>query len=53
MPTAEYIVEQLQIQKLIYAVRTENIPLVQKLCEKGVKNLVNYNDPRIGITPLM
>ncbi|CAF2149794.1 unnamed protein product [Rotaria magnacalcarata] len=53
MPIAEDLVEQLQIQKLIYAVRTENILLVQKLCGKGVKNLVNLNDPRTGMTPLI
>ena len=53
MPIAREGVEQLQIQKLIYAVRTEDIEQVQKLCEKGVPHLVNYNDFDTGMTALM
>ncbi|CAF1196472.1 unnamed protein product [Rotaria sordida] len=53
MPIAQDLVEQLQVHKLIYAVRTDNILLVQKLSEKGVKNLVNYNDPQNGLTALI
>jgi hypothetical protein len=53
MPIARDGVEQLQIRKLIYAVRTEDIEQVQKLCEKGVEHLVNYNDRQNGMTPLM
>jgi ankyrin repeat protein len=53
MPIARDGVEQLQIRKLIYAVRTEDIEQVQKLCEKGVEHLVNYNDRQTGMTPLM
>ncbi|CAF0922340.1 unnamed protein product [Rotaria sp. Silwood1] len=53
MPIAEDRVEQLQMHKLIYAVRTDDILLVHKLSEKGVKNLVNYNDPQNGLTALI
>ncbi|CAF2773868.1 unnamed protein product [Rotaria sp. Silwood2] len=53
MPVAQDRVEQLQIYKLIYAVRTDDILLVQKLSEKGVKNLINYNDPENGLTALI
>jgi hypothetical protein len=53
MPIARDRVEQLQVQKLIYAVRTEDVEQVQKLCEKGVEHLVNYNDPQNGMTALM
>lgn len=53
MPIARDRVEQLQVQKLIYAVRTEDVEQVQKLCEKGVEHLVNYNDPKTGMTALM
>ncbi|CAF1380014.1 unnamed protein product [Rotaria sordida] len=53
MPIARDRVEQLQVQKLIYAVRTEDVEQVQKLCEKGVEHLVNYNDPQNGMTALI
>ncbi|CAF5042353.1 unnamed protein product, partial [Rotaria magnacalcarata] len=53
MPIARDRVEILQVQKLIYAVRTEEIEQVQKLCEKGVEHLVNYNDPQNGMTALI
>ncbi len=53
MPIARDRVEQLQVQKLIYAVRIEDVEQVQKLCEKGVEHLVNYNDPTNGMTALM
>jgi hypothetical protein len=53
MPIARNGVEQLQIQKLIYAVRIEDIEQVQKLCEKGAEHLVNYNDLETGMTALM
>ena len=53
MPIARDRVEQLQVQKLIYAVRTEDIEQIKKLCEKGVDYLVNYNDPQHGTTALM
>jgi hypothetical protein len=53
MPIARDRVEQLQVQKLIYAVRTDDVEQIQKLCEKGVERLVNYNDPQSGMTALM
>ncbi|CAF1023931.1 unnamed protein product [Didymodactylos carnosus] len=53
MPIARDRVEQLQVQKLIYAVRVEDYEQVKKLCEKGVEYLVNYNDPQCGLTALI
>ena len=53
MPIARDRVEQLQVQKLIYVVRTEDVDQIKKLCEKGVEHLINYNDPQNGMTALM
>ncbi|CAF1125757.1 unnamed protein product [Adineta steineri] len=53
MPIARDRVEQLQVQKLIYAVRTEDVDQIKKLCDKGVEHLVNYNDPQTGMTALI
>ena len=53
MPIARDRVEQLQVQKLIYAVGIEDIEQVQKLSEKGVGHLVNFNDSQTGMTALM
>ncbi|CAF0882998.1 unnamed protein product [Adineta ricciae] len=53
MPIARDRVEQLQVQKLIYVVRTEDVDQIKKLCEKGVEHLINYNDPQNGMTALI
>ena len=53
MPIARDRVEQLQVQKLIYAVRTEDIDQIRRLADRGVEHLVNYNDPETGMTALM
>jgi ankyrin repeat protein len=53
MPTASGRVEELQIKKLLHCVRTEDFYQIKKLCEKGVEQLINYNEPAEGETALI
>ena len=53
MPIAKDQVEILQVKKLLQCVRTEDYDQINKLCEKGVKYLINYNEPVEGQTALI
>jgi ankyrin repeat protein len=53
MPIAKDPVEVLQVKKLLHCVRTEDYNQINKLCEKGVEHLVNYNEPYEGQTALI
>lgn len=53
MPIAKDPVEVLQVKKLLHCVRTEDYNQINKLCEKGVEHLVNYNEPHEGQTALI
>jgi ankyrin repeat protein len=53
MPTASGRVEELQIKKLLHSVRTEDYYQIKKLVEKGVDQLINYNEPNDGDTALI
>ncbi|CAF1023912.1 unnamed protein product [Didymodactylos carnosus] len=53
MPIAQSRVEQVQIRKLIYSVRTSDFITVKRICEKGTNGIINYNNPDDGDTPLM
>ena len=48
MVIARTPVELAQIRKLLYSVRTSNYDQIQRLHEKGVDSLINYNDPMTG-----
>ena len=53
MPIAKDPVEILQVKKLLHCVRIEDYDQIKKLCEKGIKFLVNYNEPIEGETALI
>ena len=53
MPIAKDPVEVLQVKKLLHCVRTEDYAQIDKLCEKGVQFLINYNEPLEGQTALI
>lgn len=53
MPIAKDPVEVLQVKKLLHCVRTEDYNQINKLCEKGVPHLVNFNEPHEGQTALI
>lgn len=48
MVIAHTPVELAQIKKLLYAVRTSNYDEIRRLCQKGVDDIVNYNNPIDG-----
>lgn len=50
MVIAQSPVELAQIRKLLYSVRTSNYDQIQRLCENGAKDLINFNDPLTGKT---
>ncbi|CAF0858837.1 unnamed protein product [Adineta ricciae] len=45
MAIAHTAVELAQIRKLLYAVRTSNYDQVYRICQKGVHDIVNFNEP--------
>lgn len=49
MVIAHTRIELAQIKKLLYAVRTCDFEQVKRICEKGVKGIVNLNDPTDGL----
>ncbi|CAF5180863.1 unnamed protein product, partial [Rotaria magnacalcarata] len=53
MVIAHTPVELAQIKKLLYAVRTSNYDEIRRICEKGIDDIVNYNNPMDGETPLL
>lgn len=53
MPIAKDPVEVLQVRKLLHCVRTQDFGQIEKLCEKGVELLINYNEPQDGLTALI
>ena len=53
MPVAKDPVEILQAKKLLHCVRVEDYAQIEKLVEKGVRQLVNYNEPFEGETALI
>lgn len=53
MTLAKDPVEILQVKKLLHCVRIEDYAQIKKLCEKGVKYLINYNEPHEGQTALI
>lgn len=53
MPVASDPVEVLQVRKLLHCVRNDDFKQIQKLCEKGVSFLINYNEPQEGNTALI
>ncbi len=53
MPIAKDHVEILQVNKLLQCVRTSDYNQINKLCEKGVQYLINYNEPLEGQTALI
>jgi ankyrin repeat protein len=53
MPLAKDAIEVLQIRKLLHCVRIEDYAQIKKLCEKGICNLINYNEPQDGQAALM
>lgn len=46
-------VEILQVRKLLQCVRNDDFKHIQKLCEKGVSFLINYQEPNEGNTALI
>lgn len=52
MGVAKTRLETLQICKLLQCVREEDREQIQKLALNGVPNLINYNEPDNGETPL-
>ena len=48
MVIAHTPVELAQIKKLLYAVQTSNYDQVRRICEKGIDEIINYNDPIDG-----
>lgn len=53
MPIASDPVEILQVKKLLHCVRTEDYNQINKLCDKGVEFLINFNEPHEGQTALI
>lgn len=53
MTLAKDPVEVLQVKKLLHCVRIEDYDQIRKLCEKGVEELINYNEPHDGLTALI
>lgn len=53
MPVAKDPVEVLQVKKLLHCVRIEDYPQIEKLCDKGIPYLLNYNEPLNGETALI
>ena len=53
MPVATDPVEILQVRKLLHCVRTEDYYQIDKLCQKGIQFLINYNEPKDGLTALI
>ena len=41
------------MRKLLNCVRTSDYERINKLCEKGIYNLINLNEPTDGQTPLI
>ncbi|KAF6772062.1 hypothetical protein AHF37_09341 [Paragonimus kellicotti] len=52
MPIANSRLERIQLKKLLQCVINGDIQQIEKHVQYGVPNLINYNDPDDGITPL-
>lgn len=53
MPVACSHLERLQLRKMLQCVRDSNEEQLAKIVLHGVPNIINYNDPEVGITPLI
>ncbi|KAF5401095.1 Ankyrin repeat and EF-hand domain-containing protein 1 [Paragonimus heterotremus] len=53
MPIANSRLERIQLKKLLQCVINGDIQQIEKHVKYGVPNLINYNDPDDGITPLI
>jgi ankyrin repeat protein len=53
MPVATDPVEILQVKKLLHCVRYEDYAQIERLVDKGVRQLINYNEPLEGETALL